>query len=53
VNAVSQLDWSDHIPPEWPAQALVWMCGPEADRWLGDDVSLRDPAVRAAVGVGA
>jgi hypothetical protein len=28
------------------------MCGPEADRWLGDDISLRDPAVRAAVGVG-
>ncbi len=52
VNAVSQLDWTDHIPPEWPAKALVWMCGPEADRWLGDDVSLRDPAVRAAVGVG-
>jgi NAD(P)-dependent dehydrogenase (short-subunit alcohol dehydrogenase family) len=52
VNPVSQLDWSDHIPPEWPAQALVWMCGPGADPWLGDDISLRDPAVRAAVGVG-
>jgi NAD(P)-dependent dehydrogenase (short-subunit alcohol dehydrogenase family) len=53
VNPVSQLDWSDHIPPEWAAQALVWMCGPDADRWLGDDISLRDPEVRAAVGVGA
>ena len=52
VNAVSQLDWSVHIPPEWPAQALVWMCGPEADPWLGQDISLRDPAIRAAVGVG-
>jgi NAD(P)-dependent dehydrogenase (short-subunit alcohol dehydrogenase family) len=52
VNAVSQLDWSAHIPPEWPAQALVWMCGPAADAWLGDDISLRDPKVRAAVGVG-
>ena len=52
VNRVSQLDWSDHIPPEWAAQALVWMCGPDADRWLGDDISLRDPGVRAAVGVG-
>ena len=52
VNRVSQLDWSEHIPPEWPAQALVWMCGPEADPWLGDDISLRDPDVRAAVGVG-
>ncbi|MBF9059618.1 SDR family NAD(P)-dependent oxidoreductase [Rhodobacterales bacterium HKCCSP123] len=52
VNPVSQLDWSDHIPPEWPARALVWMCGPEADPWLGDDISLRDPDVRKAVGVG-
>jgi NAD(P)-dependent dehydrogenase (short-subunit alcohol dehydrogenase family) len=52
VNAVSQLDWSVHIPPEWPAQALVWMCGPEADPWLGNDISLREPAIRAAVGVG-
>ena len=52
VNPVSQLDWSVHIPPEWPAQALVWMCGPDADPWLGNDISLRDPDVRAAVGVG-
>jgi NAD(P)-dependent dehydrogenase (short-subunit alcohol dehydrogenase family) len=52
VNAVSQLEWSVHIPPEWPAQALVWMCGADADPWLGNDISLRDPAIRAAVGVG-
>jgi NAD(P)-dependent dehydrogenase (short-subunit alcohol dehydrogenase family) len=52
VNPVSQLEWTDHIPPEWPAQALVWMCGAGADPWLGDDISLRDPDVRKAVGVG-
>lgn len=52
VNPVSQLEWTDHIPPEWPAQALVWMCGPGADPWLGDDISLRDADVRAAVGLG-
>ena len=52
VNPVSQLEWTDHIPPEWPAKALVWMCGTEADAWLGDDISLRDPDVRRAVGVG-
>lgn len=51
VNPVSQLDWSDHVPPDWPAKALVWMCGPEADPWLGDDISLRDEAVRAKVGL--
>lgn len=52
INAVSQLDWSDHVPPEWPARALLWMCGPEADAHLGGDVSLRDPEIRAKVGLG-
>ena len=52
VNAISLLDWSVHIPPEWPAQALIWMCGAAADPWLGNDISLRDPDIRAAVGVG-
>jgi NAD(P)-dependent dehydrogenase (short-subunit alcohol dehydrogenase family) len=51
INPVSQLDWSDHIPPDWPARALVWMCGAEADGYLGQDVSLRDPDVRAQVGL--
>lgn len=52
INPVSQLDPGAHIPPEWPAQCLLWMCGPGADRWLGEEVSLRDPAIRKAVGVG-
>ena len=51
VNAVSQLDFSVHIPAEWPARALVWMCRPEADDWLGQDISLRDDAIRRAVGL--
>ncbi|WP_323040272.1 SDR family oxidoreductase [Gemmobacter sp.] len=51
VNPVSQLDWSVHIPPDWPARTLVWMCGPGGDAFLGQEVSLRDEAVRRAVGV--
>lgn len=51
INPVSQLDWSDHVAPEWPAQALVWMCSPAADGFLGDDISLRDPEIRRAVGL--
>lgn len=51
INPVSQLDWSDHIPPEWPAQALLWMCTSEADAHLGDDVSLRDEGIRKQVGL--
>ncbi|WP_386679504.1 SDR family oxidoreductase [Loktanella sp. R86503] len=51
VGPVAQLDWSAHIPPEWAAQALVWMCTPEADPWLGKDVSLRDDDIRKKVGL--
>jgi NAD(P)-dependent dehydrogenase (short-subunit alcohol dehydrogenase family) len=51
INPVSQLDWSDHIPPDWPARTLLWMCGPEADAHLGGEISLRDEAIRAAVGL--
>lgn len=51
INPVSQLAWEDHIPPEWPARALVWMCGAAADDWLGRDISLRDDGVRRAVGL--
>ena len=51
VNAVSQLDWSAHIPPEWPARALLWMCSADADDFRGGEVSLRDPAIRARLGL--
>jgi NAD(P)-dependent dehydrogenase (short-subunit alcohol dehydrogenase family) len=51
VNPISKLDWSDHIPPEWVAKALLWMCGSEADDWKGDEISLRDPGIRAKVGL--
>ncbi|SMX41915.1 SDR family oxidoreductase [Octadecabacter ascidiaceicola] len=51
INPVSQLEWSDHIPPEWPARTLVWMCSDEANEFLGDDVSLRDENIRKKVGL--
>ncbi len=51
VNAVSRLDPSAHIPPDWPARCLLWMCGPGADPWLGKEVSLRDDVIRRAVGL--
>lgn len=51
VNPVAALDWSDHIPPEWPAQALLWMCSKDADEFLGQEISLRDEAIRARAGL--
>ncbi|WP_369932366.1 SDR family oxidoreductase [Rhodovulum sp. 12E13] len=51
INPVSQLDWSEHIPPDWPAKALVWMCGPEAAAHAGQEISLRDEGIRATLGL--
>lgn len=51
VGPVAQLDWEDHIPPEWVAKALVWMCGPEADDLNGTELSLRDEDLRARIGL--
>ncbi|MEW9919942.1 SDR family oxidoreductase [Marimonas sp. MJW-29] len=51
INPVSQLDWSDHIPADWPAKCLLWMCGPDADAFKGQEVSLRDEDIRRAVGL--
>tara|TARA_R110002096_G_scaffold80453_12_gene188580 strand:+ start:899 stop:1642 length:744 start_codon:yes stop_codon:yes gene_type:complete len=50
VNPVSELDPAVHIPAEWPAKALLWMCGPGGDDWLGQEVSLRDEGIRRAAG---
>jgi len=51
VNPVSELAWEDHIPPEWPAKCLLWMCGPGGDAHLGEEISLRDEGIRRAAGL--
>ncbi|MEM8841593.1 MAG: SDR family oxidoreductase [Pseudomonadota bacterium] len=51
VNPVSQLDWETHIPADWPARTLAWMCGQDADGFLGEEISLRDEAIRRRVGL--
>ncbi|MCR9107640.1 MAG: SDR family oxidoreductase [Rhodobacteraceae bacterium] len=51
INSVSKLDWSDHIPADWPAKALLWMCSGDADAYLGEEISLRDEGIRKKVGL--
>ena len=53
INPVSQLDPSVHIPADWPARAIGWLCGPDAAEFRGGDVSLRDEDIRARVGLTA
>ena len=51
VNPVSQLDPSVHIPAEWVAKAICWLCTPDADSYRGKDFSLKTDEGRAAVGL--
>lgn len=51
INPISQLNWEDHVPAEWPARTLVWMCGPEGAEFAGGEVSLREEKIRRAVGL--
>lgn len=51
INPVSQLDPSVHIPADWPAKALLWMCSKDADDYVGQEVSLRDETIRARIGL--
>lgn len=51
INPVSQLEIADHIAPDWPARALLWMSTPDADDLLGQELSLRDPEIRHRAGL--
>lgn len=51
INPVSELDPSVHIPPDWVARAILYLCGPTAVEHGGTDVSLRSQDFRRAVGL--
>ena len=51
INLVSRIDWSDHIPADWPARALLWMCSPDADEFIGQEISLSEDAIRRRAGL--
>lgn len=51
INPVSRIDWSDHIPADWPARALLWMCSADADEFIGQEVNLSDDAIRRRAGL--
>lgn len=51
INPVSLMEWEDHIPPQWVAKALMWMCTADSDEYLGQEIALRDEALRAKLGL--
>jgi 3-oxoacyl-[acyl-carrier protein] reductase len=53
INPVSQLDWSSHIPPEWAAEAVAFLCGPGGAEFAGMDFSIKTEEGRRLVGLQA
>jgi NAD(P)-dependent dehydrogenase (short-subunit alcohol dehydrogenase family) len=51
INPVSQMDFSRHIPPEWPARAVAWLCTEAAREFDGGDFSLKTEDGRRRVGL--
>ena len=51
INPVSQMDFASHAPVEDPARALVWLLTEDAAGFAGEEVSLRDPTMRARIGL--
>ncbi|MCY0096278.1 SDR family oxidoreductase [Hoeflea ulvae] len=51
VNAVSQMDWSMHISPDWVGEAIAWLTTDAARSYDGDDFSLKTEEARRAVGL--
>ncbi|WP_298307951.1 SDR family oxidoreductase [uncultured Erythrobacter sp.] len=51
MNPVSQLDPSVHIPPEWAARAVVFLCGDGGRQFAGTDFSIKTEEGRALVGL--
>ena len=51
VNPVSRLDPAAHIPAEWAAEAVAWLCTPAGDPYLGSDFSLKSDDAKRLVGL--
>lgn len=52
INPVSQIPRENLAKVDDPAKATLYLCGREANDLIGTEVSLRDPAFRARVGLG-
>lgn len=51
INPVSKLDWSSHIPPEWAAKAVAFLCSDAGAEFAGTDFSIKTIEGRRLVGL--
>ena len=50
MNPVSRIPREQLSPSDEPARAIAWLCTSEADPFIGGELDIRDPALRAAIG---
>lgn len=51
INPVSKLDASAHIPPEWVAKGVAFLCGDGGEEFAGTDFSLKNNQGRQRAGL--
>ena len=51
INPVSRLDPSVHIPSEWVAKGIAFLCGVGGDAYLGTDFTLKTNKSRQLLGL--
>lgn len=51
INPVSKLPRASLAPADEPARAIAWLCTPAADALVGQELDIRAPDLRAAVGL--
>jgi NAD(P)-dependent dehydrogenase (short-subunit alcohol dehydrogenase family) len=51
INPVSQIPRANLAAPEEPAWAIAWLCTPEADAMMGQEVDVRQEPFRRAAGL--
>lgn len=51
INPVSKLPRTSLAPPEDPARAIAWLCTDAADALAGQELDVRNPDLRNAVGL--
>lgn len=53
INPVSKLPRESLSQPDQPGRAIAWLCTPAADSLAGQELDIRDPALRQAIGLPA
>ena len=51
LNPVSKIPRADLAPADQPGRAIAWLCTDAADPLIGAELDIRDPDLRAAVGL--